>query len=74
MLIAGAVSLSGTREFPDQIFGVLPIPIIVVDGDGQISDANNAAEDFLQTSLPVLRRLTFGDLLPFDSPILTLID
>lgn len=62
------------ERFSDQVFGVLPIPIIVVGADGDITEANNAAEDFLQASLPVLRRLNINEILPFGSPVLTLIE
>ncbi len=61
-------------ETSDQVFGVLPMPIIVVDGDGQITDGNNAAEDFLQSSLHVLRRQRIDDLLPFGSTVLSLVE
>ena len=66
--------LPGAGRFSDQVFGILPIPIIIVDGDGIVSEANNAAEDFLQASLPVLRRMTLGELMPFGSPVLSLVD
>ncbi|MCX7328284.1 MAG: ATP-binding protein [Hyphomicrobiales bacterium] len=61
-------------EFSDRVFGVLPIPIIVIDGSGAIDVANNAAENFLQSSLPMLRRLNLSEIMPFGSPVLTLIE
>lgn len=72
--IAGAIAVTGDRVFSDQIFGVLPIPIIVVDELGLISEANNAAEDFLQSSVMMLRRMNIGEIIPFGSPVLALID
>lgn len=60
--------------FSDHVFGVLPIPIIVVDQDGMISEANNAAEAFLQSSVMMLRRMTIHEVIPFGSPVLSLID
>jgi two-component system, NtrC family, nitrogen regulation sensor histidine kinase GlnL len=62
------------ERFSDQVFGVLPIPIMVVGAEGDITEANNAAEDFLQASLTVLRRLNINDILPFGSPVLALIE
>jgi two-component system nitrogen regulation sensor histidine kinase GlnL len=73
-MAAEALAMAIGSEFPDQVFGVLPMPILVLDGDSFIREANNAAEDFLQSSLPVLRRMTLGELLPFGSPVLTLIE
>lgn len=58
----------------DSVFAILPMPIVVVDGEGRLIDANFAAEDFLQSSLPMLRRMRIGELLPFGSPVLGLIE
>lgn len=61
-------------DLPDGVFAVLPIPIIVVDDGGRVLQANNAAEDFLQTSLAMLRRMTLPELMPFGSPVLALVE
>ena len=42
--------------------------------DGKVADANVAAEAFFEVSLPLLRRHILRDLVPFGSPLLTLID
>lgn len=55
-----------------QVLNVLPLPILVVGEDDRISDANAAAEAFFEISVPMLRRQTLADLLPFGSPILAL--
>jgi len=73
-LKAGAVAMAEPSPFSDHVFGVLPIPIIVVDQDGMISEANNAAEAFLQSSVMMLRRMTIHEVIPFGSPVLSLID
>lgn len=73
-LIAGAIALGDGHVFSEQIFGVLPIPIIVVDEQGLINKANNAAEDFLQTSIMMLRRMNISEIIPFGSPVLALIE
>jgi two-component system nitrogen regulation sensor histidine kinase GlnL len=72
-MAAGAVGTSEAGAFPDRVFGVLPIPIIVVDAEGLVGGANNAAEDFFQSSLLMLRRMKLAELFPFGSPVLTLI-
>ncbi|MGZ3286570.1 MAG: two-component system sensor histidine kinase NtrB, partial [Xanthobacteraceae bacterium] len=42
--------------------------------DGRVANANAAAESFFEASLPLLRRHRLGDLVPFGSPLLALID
>ncbi len=61
-------------DLPGLVFGVLPMPIMVIGPDDGFVDGNAAAEDFFQMSLSLLRRQRIVDLLPFGSPILTLID
>jgi two-component system, NtrC family, nitrogen regulation sensor histidine kinase GlnL len=46
----------------------------MVSADGRIANANAAAESFFEASLPLLRRNTLRDLVPFCSPLLALID
>jgi two-component system nitrogen regulation sensor histidine kinase GlnL len=58
----------------DAQLNALPHPIIMVSSDGRIVDANVAAEHFFETSIPMLRRHMLRDLVPFGSPLLTLVD
>src|SRR4029077_17742503 len=46
----------------------------MVSPDGKIADANVAAEQFFEASTAMLRRHTLGELVPFGSPLLTLIE
>ena len=50
------------------------IPVIVVSSDGKVVDANVAAEAFFEVSVALLRRNLLRDLVPFGSPLLTLIE
>lgn len=59
---------------PDAVLNALPHPVIVVAPDGKVVDANAAAEAFFEVSVPLLRRQSLGDLVPFGSPLLTLIE
>ena len=59
---------------PDAVLNALPHPIIVVAPDGKVVDANAAAEAFFEVSVLLLRRQSLGDLVPFGSPLLTLIE
>jgi two-component system nitrogen regulation sensor histidine kinase GlnL len=62
---------SGTA---DAMLDALPHPVIMISSDGRIANANAAAEAFFEASLPMLRRHAIGDLVPFGSPLLQLID
>jgi two-component system nitrogen regulation sensor histidine kinase GlnL len=58
----------------DAVLNALPHPVIVVSSDGKVTDANVAAESFFEISLSLLRRHQLRDLVPFGSPLLTLIE
>jgi two-component system nitrogen regulation sensor histidine kinase GlnL len=62
---------SGTA---DAVLDALPHPVIMVSAGGTIANANSAAESFFEASLPLLRRHRISDLVPFGSPLLSLID
>jgi two-component system nitrogen regulation sensor histidine kinase GlnL len=62
---------SGTA---DAMLNALPHPVIMVSAGGHIANANAAAESFFAASLPLLRRHTMHDLVPFGSPLLALIE
>ena len=72
------MSLDGTPSFPsvtaDAVLNALPHPVIMVAADGKIADANVAAEAFFEVSVSLLRRHLLRDLVPFGSPLLTLVD
>jgi two-component system nitrogen regulation sensor histidine kinase GlnL len=58
----------------DAVLNALPHPLIMVSADGKVADANVAAEAFFEVSAPLLRRHLLRDLVPFGSPLLSLID
>ena len=58
----------------DAVLNALPHPVIVVAADGKVVDANAAAEAFFEVSLPLLRRHQLGELVPFGSPLLLLVE
>ena len=62
---------SGTS---DAVLDALPHPVIMVAADGKIANANAAAESFFEASLRLLRRHMLGELVPFGSPLLALVD
>ena len=63
-----------TVSTADAVLNALPHPVIVVAPDGKIVDANVAAEDFFEVSLPLLRRHLLRELVPFGSPLLRSIE
>ena len=56
------------------VLDALPHPVIMVSADGKVADANAAAEAFFEASLPLLRRHTLHELVPFGSPLLALVE
>jgi two-component system nitrogen regulation sensor histidine kinase GlnL len=58
----------------DAVLDALPHPVFMVGAGGIIANANSAAQSFFGASLPLLRRHRIGDLVPFGSPLLALID
>ena len=70
-----AQAVSTTLSSPaDAVLNALPHPVIMVSPDGRIADANVAAEQFFEASIPVLRRHMLRELVPFGSPLLALIE
>ena len=80
MAPAGAVlhmsiaEASLTAPPAEVVLNALPHPVIVIGPDGKVVDANAAAEAFFEASLPLLRRQALRDLVPFGSPLLTLVE
>src|SRR5437764_848922 len=62
---------SGTA---DAVLDALPHPVIMINADDKIANANAAAESFFEASLPLLRRHRLCDVVPFGSPLLSLVE
>jgi two-component system, NtrC family, nitrogen regulation sensor histidine kinase GlnL len=58
----------------DALLGALPHPLLMIGSNLQIEYANNAAEDFFQMSLAMLRRHALGDVVAFGSPVISLVE
>ena len=58
----------------DLVMNALPVPIVAVGGEGRVMAANSAAEAFFDMSVRVMQRQRLQDLVPFGSPILTLVE
>jgi len=64
----------GMHSVGEAILNALPHPVLLVDGQGTVTAANDAAQSFFQASLAVFRRQRLADFVPFGSPLLALID
>jgi two-component system nitrogen regulation sensor histidine kinase GlnL len=67
------LTMSATSD-SNQILNVLPLPVLAVGDEDAVLHANSAAEAFFEMSLTFMRRLRLTDLLPFGSPIFSLIE
>src|SRR5687768_10672291 len=66
---------SGIPHSPSEaVVNALPHPIVMVAPNGKIVDANSSAEAFFAASSAMLRRQFVRDLVPFGSPLLSLIE
>jgi two-component system nitrogen regulation sensor histidine kinase GlnL len=72
------MTLAAVTEMPERLadaqLNALPHPVIMVARDGRIADANVAAEQFFEASIPMLRRHLLRELVPFGSPLLPLVE
>src|SRR3974390_571096 len=70
-----AHAISTTDHSPaDAMLHALPHPVMMISPDGKIADANVAADQFFDASIAMLRRHMLRGLVPFGSPLLTLIE
>ena len=71
MNIAVPDALNGTAA---AVLNALPHPVLLIGPEGAISGANQAAESFFQNSAAVLARYRLAQLVPFGSPVFSLLD
>ncbi|MEI6574040.1 MAG: ATP-binding protein [Alphaproteobacteria bacterium] len=73
-LLKAVNSIPAAEPRSDAILNALPLPVIVIDKDNRIVEANLAAQAFLQMSASMLNRFTLAELVPFGSPVLSMVD
>ncbi|QKD03904.1 two-component system sensor histidine kinase NtrB [Mesorhizobium loti] len=71
---ANATQGTDMAEAAHIVLNTIRRPVIMVDMDGFITYANADAEDFFRSSANMLARNTLSKLIPFGSPLLTLVD
>lgn len=64
----------GGRSLAEILLDGLPHPVLLLGDENGIEYANAQAEDFFQTSLPLLRRQSLEHIVAFGSPLIALID
>jgi two-component system nitrogen regulation sensor histidine kinase GlnL len=67
-------STAQLKQGPEAVVNALPLPVVVIAPDGKVIDANAAAENFFEVSVPLLKRHHLRELIPFGSPLLSLVD
>jgi two-component system nitrogen regulation sensor histidine kinase GlnL len=72
-MIANATTLQRNRA-AGAVLDALPHPVLLLTADGDIIEANSAAQNFFQASTTVLRRHPIAYFVPFGSPLLSLIE
>ena len=68
-----SASFHRTVSDPAKVLNALAQPLVTVDGQGNVIDANIAAETFFDAGRSALLRSRLTDLLPFGSPVLSLV-
>ncbi len=71
---ARAKSATSASLDADGILAAVPNPVLLVDPDGSIGYVNQAAEHFFAAGAPHLLGATVADIVPYDSPLLALLD
>lgn len=62
------------RPSAESVLESIPEPVIVVDAEGNVTFLNASAQQFFQSSEAVLAGVNLQDLIPHDSPLLTVVD
>jgi two-component system nitrogen regulation sensor histidine kinase GlnL len=67
-------SMDQVSGIADAVLDALPHPVITISSTGVIVNANAAAEAFFEASAPVLRRHRIHEIVPFGSPLISLVE
>jgi len=72
--LAPSAAVADQNQMELAVTDALPHPILAIDRDLRVLSANNAAEAFFKAGSAYLTRKSLSDLVPFGSPLLTLIE
>ena len=62
------------QPVPSQILSALPMPVFVISADRKITFVNQAAEQFFDMGAVLLTKQKLDDIIPFGSPMFSLIE
>ncbi|CAI9401510.1 Sensory histidine kinase/phosphatase NtrB [Pleomorphomonas sp. T1.2MG-36] len=71
---APGAEVPSERDLGVSILNALPHPVIMLDSEGRVCSANDAAQNFFQSSAAVLGRHSLRHFVPFGSPLLQLVE
>lgn len=71
---SGRLAQAAAGAMSDSAVNALPHPVVTVNAEDRVVDANVAAEAFFEVSLAVLSRHRLHEFVPFGSPLLSLIE
>jgi two-component system nitrogen regulation sensor histidine kinase GlnL len=63
-----------TIAINDLIMNALPLPVLTIGPEQQVTHANAAAESFFEMSLRMMQRQKLRDFFPFGSPVMALVE
>jgi two-component system, NtrC family, nitrogen regulation sensor histidine kinase GlnL len=72
--VKGQASLGGAPVSAEALMAALPHPALAVRATGMIAYVNPAAEHFFDTSTALLQRQPLQAIIPFGSPVLSLVE
>lgn len=73
-MTVAAAPIADMADAAQILLNTIRRPVIMVGPEGHIAYANADAEDFFRSSATMLARNTLAKLIPFGSPLLTLVD
>jgi two-component system nitrogen regulation sensor histidine kinase GlnL len=74
MILRTLMPRAGAAGLWESVANALPHPVILVDDQGVVAAANDAAQSFFQVSIALFRRHALREFIPFGSPLLALVD
>ncbi|HAT35631.1 MAG TPA: two-component sensor histidine kinase, partial [Rhodospirillaceae bacterium] len=70
--MSATATSTGPTELSFEVLIALPVPVLVANKSDDIVFANPAAESFFQLSIAVLNKRNLQDIIPHDSPMMSL--
>lgn len=65
--------LNAKHDLADEVINAIGFPLLVIDAQNKVIEANNSAEEFFQSGRKILLERTIDDLFPLSSSIMNMI-